>query len=370
MKIINKNLLKEKLDKRQGELLKSGHIGYCEIIVKQNGETVYHESFNSEKNTMYRLASMTKAVTSVAVLSEVDKGRLSLKDKVSKFLPGFADQYVGTLDENRKPIPKEHVKNEIIVEQLLNHTNGLFSDIDGVGAVQDSAMSESDRQNLASAAYRIERSLLSFQPGEYAFYSATAAHSIAARIVEITSGLPFDKYVQENIMKPLGITDITFCPTEEQWGRMKPFHCFDGEKTWTDDIGKHTFENFPILHFCGGASLCGTAEAYSEFAEMLLNDGRNVLTPESLALLKKAYVPISWNPEDSNWWGLGVRVIANDNYILPKNSFGWSGAYGTHFWVDPDNRITAVYMKNSRYDGGAGAQTACWFEQDVVESMM
>lgn len=66
--------------------------------------------------------------------------------------------------------------------------------------------------------------------------------------------------------------------------------------------------------------------------------------------------------------GLGVRVIANDRYTLPKGCFGWSGAYGSHFWVDPENRVTAVYMKNSRFDGGSGAQSSAWFEEDVAHS--
>lgn len=69
-------------------------------------------------------------------------------------------------------------------------------------------------------------------------------------------------------------------------------------------------------------------------------------------------------------WGLGVRVIVKDGYYLPKHCFGWSGAYGTHFWVDPINNITAVYMRNSSYDGGAGAAAACTFEKDVYSALI
>ena len=107
MQILDSGLLYKNITGRQKQLMETGHVGRCEIIVRQNGTKVFHESFGCEKNLLYRLASMTKPVTAAAVLSEVQRGRLSLEDKVSKFLKGFADQYVGTLDENGNVIPKE-----------------------------------------------------------------------------------------------------------------------------------------------------------------------------------------------------------------------------------------------------------------------
>ena len=373
MKKLDSALLRKNLTKRQENLMEIGHVGRCEIVVRQDGEVLFHEAFGCPKNLMYRLASMTKPVTAAAVLCEVQKGHIALSDKVSKYFPGFADKYVGTLDENQNPIPLEKAKREITVEQLLNHTNGIFSDIGGVGEKLESAMTMEDRQNLSTVAAYIEKNaLLSFQPGERAFYSATAALDLAARIVEMTSGIDFNTYVHENILTPLGITDITFTPSEEQWGRMSEMHMFDGQKVWYVTPGRNTFENFPLTYFCGGGGLAGTAAAYSEFAEMLLQegtcDGVTILRPETMRLMKKPYVPISGNPEDPQWWGLGVRVIANDQYVLPKSCFGWSGAYGSHFWIDPENKVTAVYMKNSRYDGGAGAQSSAMFEEDVMAS--
>lgn len=372
MQILDSGLLYKNITGRQKQLMETGHVGRCEIIVRQNGTKVFHESFGCEKNLLYRLASMTKPVTAAAVLSEVQRGRLSLEDKVSKFLKGFADQYVGTLDENGNVIPKEKVRNEITVKMLLNHTSGLLSDIGGPGEAQERDMTAEDRKNLTAVTNYFGHVLLSFQPGETAFYSATGAFDAAARIVELTSGMPFNEYIDQYIMKPLGISDITFVPSEEQWGRMSQMHYFDGQKVWYEDTGRTIFEGFPLTYYCGGAGLAGTADAYSEFAEMLLNEGglrgTAVLEPESVRRMKTPYVLISGDRNDAQWWGLGVRVIANDRYTLPKGCFGWSGAYGSHFWVDPENRITAVYMKNSRYDGGAGAQSSAWFEEDVAHS--
>lgn len=200
---------------------------------------------------------MTKPVTAAAVLSEVQKGRLSLEDKVSRFFDGFADQYVGALDENGSVIPKEKVRNEITIRMLLNHTSGILSDIGGVGEAQERAMKPEDRENLTTVTNYINHILLSFQPGETAFYSATGAFDVAARIVELTSGMPFNEYIDQFIMRPLGISDITFVPSEEQWGRMSQMHYFDGQKVWYEDTGRTIFEGFPLTYFCGGAGLAG-----------------------------------------------------------------------------------------------------------------
>ena len=112
---------------------------------------------------------------------------------------------------------------------------------------------------------------------------------------------------------------------------------------------------------------------YEKFADMLLAggktaDGERLVSERSIRLMRTAAVPESMMPGNQKW-GLGVRVICDNSYVaLPPNSFGWSGAYGTHFWVDPDNGIIGIYMKNSKYDGGSGARTSARFEQNVYLS--
>ena len=132
------------------------------------------------------------------------------------------------------------------------------------------------------------------------------------------------------------------------------------------------FENVPTTHSLGGAGFVSSLKDYAAFAGMLLNKGKinenRVITEKAVALLSSPQVPESIMP--GNWrWGLGMRVITGENYkYLPVGAFGWSGAYGTHFWVDPVNNIAAVYMKNSKYDGGSGAVTAYNFEKDDFNS--
>jgi CubicO group peptidase (beta-lactamase class C family) len=131
------------------------------------------------------------------------------------------------------------------------------------------------------------------------------------------------------------------------------------------------FENIPVTQCCGGAGLASTLDDYVIFGEMLTHGGTyhglRILSPESVKKMGSVQVTDAIMPPPQQW-GLGVRVITADNYQMPKDCFGWSGAYGTHYWSDPANKITAIYMKNSGYDGGSGALTSFLYEQDVYAS--
>ena len=163
--------------------------------------------------------------------------------------------------------------------------------------------------------------------------------------------------------------DTTFFPSDDQWARMTAMHNRVDEQNQVIPMEKLTFGDFPLTYTCGGASLTSSLTDYAHFAEMLLHDGqyggRQILTPESLAAMQLPRIPETVpGVSTTETWGLGVRVIKN-HAVLPRGCFGWSGAYGTHFFVDPENRLYAIYMKNSYYDGGAGAKTANEFEEDV-----
>ena len=217
------------------------------------------------------------------------------------------------------------------------------------------------------AARSPEEIILSY-PGFYAISIYRIAHEFYVRKIP---------YISKEIFEPLGMTDTTFIPTEEQWSRFIPMHT----RTEVDGVGisgdgpthpGSIFENFPLTWFSGGAGLCSTLPDYVKFAEMLLNEGRlpdgtQLVPAELIRDMATPCVPFEIMPARERW-GLGVRVITEEHW-MPKTCFGWSGAYGSHFWVDPVNKITAVYMKNSRYDGGAGSQTSGHFEQDVYASL-
>lgn len=377
MKKLNKEKLEEAIRRRMAEDQADGRVGGAGICVMQDGQEIFKDYFGRKSydkgedmgdgdRVIFRLASMTKPITTVAALIQVDRGLLSLDQPISQVLPGFAHMYLGGFDDGHNLVRMGEARTPLTLQMLLNHTNGLGCM--EVGNTQFGRMSREDRQDLAHVTEFLSHTCLSFEPTTYQYYSATAAFDVAARMVELTSGMPFDRFVEENIFRPCGMTDTTFAPTQEQWSRMVVMHNRqDGKSVDAPTVPGCVFEDFPVTWFSGGAGLAATMPDYVRFAEMLCRggvaEGGRVLSERLVKAMGTATVPETVMPKPQQW-GLGVRVITGD-YQMPLGCFGWSGAYGTHFWVDPANRITAVYMKNSRYDGGAGSRTSVLFEQDV-----
>ena len=392
MRHLNASKLTELLDKRLSDDMADGRVGGTGLCVMQEGRVIY-KAYNgmwsyaqniplTDENgdtTIFRLASMTKPVTAVATLIQVSRGKLSLDEPITNLLPKFSDMWVGQLVDG-KVEPKEPAKRLLTPRMLLSHQNGLHAgeigNLQGIG-------NDEQRQDLTHIVDYFSTLKLDFQPTEAQFYSPTAAFDVCARLVELTSGMPYDQFVKKEIFEPLGMNDTTFTPTEDQWSRFIIMHnrreetAEDGTTRGVSEdaptVPGCIFENFPLTWFSGGAGLCSTLPDYAKFAEMLVRGGKTpdgtVLVPEELIRdMGTACVPFEVMPAWERW-GLGVRVITDERHCLPVSTFGWSGAYGSHFWVDPVNHITAVYMKNSRYDGGAGSQTSSYFEQDVYASL-
>ncbi len=370
MKLINEIKLKENIEKRINADIEKNLVGGACVLVKQNGHTVYENAFGvKDHNTneplktdaVFRLASMTKPVTAVAILILVSRGLIGLYDPIEKYLPSYAEMDIGKLDENGNIVRVGKAKNKLRVIHFLTHSSGV-----GTMEVGDKFISTMPKEKFATLKDVVDCHAdcpLAFEPNSAQYYSPLVGFDVLARIVEITSGMSYDKFLEKEIFIPLGMNETTYTPSEELCERMVSIHdIVDGKSVSIDR--KAGYRKF---HFSGGAGLVSTIYDYSKFAEMLLNGG--LLPDELMFAMTRPQLPYHIMP-GSQIWGLGMRVITDDDYkLLPKNSFGWSGAHGTHFWVDPDNKITAVYMKNSRYDGGAGATTANNFEEDVTTSL-
>ena len=158
-------------------------------------------------------------------------------------------------------------------------------------------------------------------------------------------------------------------------GRLVAMHQrADGENVEEPMADNCIFEQVPMTHFLGGAGLVSTLHDYCHFAELLLSEGtfrgRTILSRETFRLLCTPQVSKEIMGGNERW-GLGVRVITEEAYPhLPKGAFGWSGAYGSHFWIDPQNQLYAVFMKNSRVDGGSANESARKFEEAVYASFV
>ena len=372
MNKLNKTLLCENIDRiakydfSRNKVFGSAYFVYqegCLALEKCYGKVSLGSDTPVTNTTLFRLASMTKPITAAAALILIDRGLLSLDDKVDKFLPSF--KVVSVTDGSGNSFPPNNLPT---VRNLLTHSAGIASNCDKLTDMTAKDMETVDN----SIAYYINKGL-DFEPGTAQMYSGTGAFDVLVKIIETVTGTDFLSFLKKEIFEPLEMYDTTFTPTAEQKSRIIEMHQkVDGENAIFKMHDGYIFEDFPCTHFLGGAGLVSTLHDYRNFAEMLLYKGKT----ENTKLFKEETFQLLCTPQISKdimqgneRWGLGVRVITEPDYLyLPVGTFGWSGAYGTHFWIDPVNRIFAIFMKNSQVDGGAGNESARNFEKAVYSS--
>ena len=372
MRYLDEKRLVSNIESRMRGNMEAGIISGASVWIWQDGKELYRRHFGEGVNekTVYRLASMTKPITGVAAGKLLETGKLSLQDPVDKYFPEFRElPMVAEKDGELVKVGKPEKLPTVL--HLLTHTSGFGGVVEGIQQRQIDSESNATLQN---AVRYFSKAGIGFEPFTNVMYSGRAAFDVLAGIIERITDTPYDQYVKENILDPCGMVDTTFAPTKEQWERMIPMHDrVDGKACVGRTVDGYVFENVPVTHFAGGAGLASTLEDYTHFARMLLNGGEfagnRILKPETVALMATPHVPESLMPAPKRW-GLSMKVVTREEYgRLPVGCFGWSGAYGTHFWVDPENKITAIYLKNSRYDGGSGAITSAEFEEDVTNAL-
>ena len=384
MKYLDLAKLSGNLERRNARHIEEGVIAGSHIIIRQKGEKVYEKCFgtngvNGERlsgNLTYRIASMTKPVTVLALLIEAEKGNADISAPITEFVYGYRDLPVGRYINGKFTISGRS-KTPITVKHLFSHTSGV--EAGDIVTEFTAKMKESDKRSLKSVVEYFSDKPLFFETGTAQCYSPHVAFDIGARITETVSGTDFASYVKKNITDVIGMKDTTFTPAEAQVKRLAKMVSFDDEGKLINapDDKAHIYGDNPVSYYCGGAGLMSTAEDYSAFAETLLRggvapNGRRVIGEKFLKYMYAPCCPISFMDAGTQktgvTWGLGVRVFTTEGGKLPRGTFGWSGAYGTHFWVDPVNEITAVYMRNSLKNGGAGSMTGESFEDDVMAS--
>ncbi len=312
--------------------------------------------------TLFCLASMTKPVTAVATLILVRRGLLNLDDPICKFLPEFSGVPIIDSTGNLLGLPKK----QPTIRNILTHTSGIGSFPEKIERLTDN-----DRKDIASVIRFFVNAGLDFEPSEMQMYSGTAAFDVLTKIIENVSKTDYLSFLTKEIFEPCGMIDTTFEPSEEQTLRLIEMHTREsGENAVFKMREGCIFEQYPSSHYLGGAGLVSTLRDYGRFAKMLLEKGRvgdyRLVSEEAIKEMSTPQFPV----HQLESWGLGVRVIVNGNIsALPKNCFGWSGAYGSHFWVDPENKIIAVFMKNSKVDGGGANESARNFEKAVYSSL-
>lgn len=378
MHVLEVERLKRQIEATSLADIQSGRVGGIAISVMQNGDTVYQNYFEDEslgihitEDTLFRLASMTKPITAVAVLKLVEQKRIMLDDPVALYIPEFIRMNVGKKNGNEVDIVGP-AKRQITIRHLLTHTSGLGSG--EVGQWAASKFPFTERKSLEQNVKYYAGIPLDFEPFTKQAYSGSFAFDVLARVVELAADIPFGEYLKKEVLEPLEMADTCFAPTNEQWERMIPMHDYkDGRGILAEYPKDSVFMGVPTGCCSGGTALASTLGDYKKFADMLLNYGRYkgsyIIGEKMIRQMAAAQVPEDIMSGVRNW-GFGVRVVTADpRNVLPAGSFGWSGALGGHFWVDPTNQIVAIYLKNSLYDGGSGSKTGRQFEKDVYSAL-
>jgi CubicO group peptidase (beta-lactamase class C family) len=303
--------------------------------------------------SMFRIASMTKPVIGVAIMMLVEEGKLHLNDPVARFIPQFANLKVGvarpaTGGSDGPGFYTVPAQRAITIKDLLTHTSGL-----GSGPMSDSEIARvarKDGEKLSDYIPRLAGTVLEFQPGSRWTYSPGAGFETLGRVIEISSGLALDQFFQTRIFDPLGMRDITFWPTDAQMPRLASVY----QRTPTG-LTKSRMPNDTMsrnVYFRGSGGLYSSAEGYVPLGIMLSNggelNGKRLLSRKSVEMLSAVHIPDTLPGRPSGeGYGLSVRVVTNHaarNTLLSDGTYGWSGAQGTHFFVDPKEQLVGILM--------------------------
>jgi CubicO group peptidase (beta-lactamase class C family) len=335
------------------------------------------------KNSIFRIWSMSKPVAGVAILMLMEEGKLRLNDPVSKFIPEFKGMKVAVTQERpagtaggagSPPAPVQFytvpANREITIQDLLTHVSGL-----GSGPASSSEMPRIARKagdTLADYIPRLGTTPLDFQPGSRWTYSPGAAFDTLGRIVEVASGQTFDQFLRVRIFDPLGMKDIFFHPDEDRVVRIpSTYHRAGDALQKTDAMNRLYGAGF----FSGAGGLMASTEEYAKFGEMLLEggqlNGKRLLSPKTVELMASVFVPDTFaGRQPGRGFGLSVQVV-NDpiaaGHRVSTGSFGWDGAYGTHFWVDPKQKIVGLLMIQT---DNPNRQLDRDFESSVMQSIV
>ncbi|MEU1203038.1 serine hydrolase domain-containing protein [Streptomyces sp. NPDC005813] len=370
----------DRLDGHFAGLVDEGRLPGCLVALSRHGRVAHLTTYGLrdreaglpvEDDTLWRIYSMTKPVTTVAALMLLDEGRLRLDDPVADFVPSFADMRV-YVDGSGSGTRTRPARQPVLLRHLLTHTAGLtfgFYHAHPVDALyRDAGLTPSvpPGADLAETVEVYAGLPLQFEPGTRWNYSV--ATNVVGRVIEVVSGVGLDTFLAERIFRPLGMTDTGFQATDEQSGRLAQLYGEDGDGGITPVPGLPLHGRPRFLSGSGG--LVSTAHDYHRFMEMLRRrgelDGVRLLAPGTVDLMVSNHLPgnadrrafgspVHQEPGNAGLgFGLGVSVVVDPGITRSPSSegaFGWSGVATTTFWVDPRRDLTVQFLSQVRPAG-------------------
>lgn len=347
----------------------TGKIPGAILLLQQHGKPVYYQDFgvrdvatelSMSADTIFRLYSMSKPVTSVMAMMLVEEGRLSLDDPVSQYIPAFAGMKVGIekkAEDGKVALSLEPLERPIAIKDLLRHTSGLPYGYYGGGMVRELyADANLFNSNLTNAEFAAKIATLPLveQPGTVWDYGYST--DVLGRVVEIIAGKTLLQFEKERLLDPLGMTETAFFVADParfpRIAEPMPEDRNINPTTQVRDIRR------PGTWESGGGGMVGTVGDYARFAQMLLNggtyDGRRYLKPETIALMASDHIgpetkiarDQNYYPGGSSGFGLGfaVRTSVPPGTTWPLGEYRWDGVGGTFFFIDPEDDLFGIFM--------------------------
>ncbi len=336
-----------------------GRIVYFEALGQRDRETGDAMS----RDDLFRLYSMTRPITSTAVMMLWEEGRFQLDDPIARYLPQFADQRVFA-DAGAPDLARTRPRSgDITVRHLLTHTSGIGSRSSAVYRAEGVRLRSISLPQLVDNAARVP---LFEDPGTRFRYGVST--TILGRLVEVWSGQPFEEFLAERLFGPLGMTDTVFWADGERADRLTTVYRLDNGsgELYPYAIERVPFTERPAL-IEGGVGLLSTVMDYLRFAQMFLNggtlDGVRILEPETVELMTRNHVPDTAMPLSragymaGSGWGLGFNVVLDPRrYSFPvgDGEYWWDGSSGTRFSIDPEHGLITVIMAAVSPSRGGG----------------
>jgi CubicO group peptidase (beta-lactamase class C family) len=347
------------------------------MYIARDGHTVLQRAYGMQDiesarpmalDAIFRIASMSKAVTTTAVMMLYEEGKFRLHDPVAKFIPGFKNSVVAVKPTDELPaLPGKTyatvpAKRPIQIRDLLTHTAGLTYG-DGLANADYKAANlagynfTAKDETIGDAINRLATLPLHGQPGESWQYGYSS--DVLGYLVEVVSGLPLDRFFEERIFRPLKMVDTCFYLPPEKSARLaNVYGLVRGKLTLEETTEKSLYVYGPRKCFSGGAGLLSTVNDYARLLQMFLNNGElegvRLLSPKTVELMHANHTGDKY-VRDTNAFGLGFWVLQDLGYfgeLGSEGSYGWGSAYFPQYLVDPKERIVALFMTQLAPAGG------------------
>lgn len=353
----------ERIDKMIQESIDNGWVAGAVGLIARDGKIIYNRSFGvsdidskspMKNDAIFRIASQTKAVVSIAAMTLFEEGKFLLDDPVSKYIPEFANpQVIDKFNEKDTTYTTVPARREITIRDLFTHTSGI--DYAGIGSPVMKAIYAKagitggfggDKVTIGDDIRLLAKLPLAHHPGERFTYGLNV--DVIGYLIEVISGEPLDQFLRKRVLDPLGMNDTWFYLPEEKQDRLVKVNTENSDRKVVSM--PQDMVNYPLMkgtYFSGGAGLSSTIKDYAVFLQMLHNNGEyngaRIISRRTVELITSNQIGSLNIGRDK--FGLGFEITTREGQAelgVTEGSFSWGGYFGTTYWADPRERLVCL----------------------------